>query len=138
MSTPPAGISEADWLATPASVRTLILAQQQEIQALRQENVELRSQLTALASELAQLREQIGRSSRNSSKLPSSDGPGFKPFERHKGSGRKRGGQTGHPGPGPELLPIERVHRWWNTTRMPAAVAARCWRVRIRIPYAIS
>ena len=33
MSSAPAGISEADWLATPASVRTLILAQQQEIQA---------------------------------------------------------------------------------------------------------
>ena len=109
MSSPPAGIPEADWLATPASVRTLILAQQQEIQALRQENDELRSQLTALASELAQLRERIGRSSRNSSKPPSSDGPGFKPPERRKGSGRKRGGQLGHPGSGPELLPFERV-----------------------------
>jgi hypothetical protein len=55
------------------------------------------------------LREQIGRSSRNSSKPPSSDGPGFKPPERHKGSSHKRGGQTGHPGSGPELLPIERL-----------------------------
>jgi transposase len=109
MSAPPAGIPEADWLATPASIRSLILAQQQEIQALRQENDELRSQLTALASELAQLRERIGRSSRNSSKPPSSDGPGFKPPERRKGSGRKRGGQLGHPGSGPELLPFERV-----------------------------
>jgi len=109
MSTPPSGIPEADWLATPASVRTLILAQQQEIQALRQENDELRSQLTALASELASLRERIGRSSRNSSKPPSSDGPGFKPPVRRKGSGRKLGGQPGHPGSGPELLPIERV-----------------------------
>jgi len=109
MSSPPDGISEADWLATPASVRTLILVQQREIQALRQENDELRSQLTALATELASLRERIGRSSRNSSKPPSSDGPGFKPPERRKGSGRKRGGQPGHPGSGPELLPIERV-----------------------------
>ena len=109
MSSPPAGIPEADWLATPASVRTLILVQQQEIQALRQENDELRSQLTSLATELASLRERIGRSSRNSSKPPSSDGPGFKPPERRKGSGRKRGGQPGHPGSGPELLPIERV-----------------------------
>jgi transposase len=83
--------------------------QQQEIQALRNENAELWVQFTALASELASLRERIGRSSRNSSRPPSSDGPGFKPPERRKGSGRKRGGQQGHPGAGPELLPIERV-----------------------------
>jgi transposase len=102
MGTTPAGISEADWLATPAAVRVFILAQQQEIE-------QLRSQLTALATELASLRERIGRSSRNSSKPPSSDAPGFKPPTRRKGSGRKRGGQPGHPGAGPELLPIERV-----------------------------
>jgi transposase len=102
MDAPPAGISGADWLATPVAVRALILAEQEEIE-------QLRVQLTALATELASLRERIGRSSRNSSKPPSSDGPGFKPPERRKGSGRKRGGQPGHPGSGPELLPIERV-----------------------------
>ena len=102
MSSPPAGIPEADWLTTPASVRALILAQQQEIQAFRKETDKLRGQLTALATELSELREQIGRSSRNSSKPPSSNGPGFKPPERRKGSGRKRGGQPGHPGNGPE------------------------------------
>jgi len=63
MSGPPAGIPEADWVATPAGVKTLILVQQQEIQALRQENDEHRSQLTALAMKLTQLRERIGRSS---------------------------------------------------------------------------
>ena len=117
MSTPPAGIPQTEWLVTPASVRTLILSQQQEIQSLRQENDELRDQLTALATELASLRERVGRSSRNSSKPPSSDGPGYrcaegfayKPPERRKGSGRKRGGQPGHPGSGPELLPSKRV-----------------------------
>ena len=103
MIAPPAGISEADWSSWPAGARQLILAQQQEIRGSS------RSQLTALATELASLRERIGRSSRNSSKPPSSDGPGFKPPERRKGSGRKRGGQPGHPGSGPELLPIERV-----------------------------
>ena len=109
MSSAPAGIPEAVWLSWPPEARQFILVQQQEIQALRQSSDELRSQLTALATELASLREQIGRSSRNSSSPPSSDGPGFRPPERRRGSGRKRGGQPGHPGSGPELLPIERV-----------------------------
>ena len=82
MDAPPAGISGADWLATPVAVRALILAEQEEIE-------QLRTQLTALATELSSLRERIGRSSRNSSKPPSSDGSGFKPPERRKGSGRK-------------------------------------------------
>ena len=105
----PAGISEADWLAWPVGAKEFILAQQGELQAQKEEIEQLRLQLTALASELVQLRERIGRSSRNSSQPPSSDGPGFKPPERRKGSGRKRGGQPGHSGSGPELLPIERV-----------------------------
>jgi transposase len=109
MTTLPTGIPETDWLATPASIRTLILVQLQQIQALREENEQLRAQLIVPATELASLRERIGRSSRNSSKPLSSDGPGFYPPERRKGSGRKRGGQQGHPGSGPELLPIERV-----------------------------
>ena len=67
MSTPPVGVQEADWRANPASFRQLILAQQQEIQALRQEDEELRVQLTVLATELAYLGERIGRSTRNSS-----------------------------------------------------------------------
>ena len=95
MTAPPAGISEADWLATPSAVRALILAQQEEIQ-------QLRVQVCAMATELASLRERIGRTSRNSFKPPSSNGPGFKPPERRKGSGRKRGGQPGHPGNGPD------------------------------------
>ncbi|MFN9547569.1 MAG: DUF6444 domain-containing protein, partial [Cyanobacteriota bacterium] len=109
MSTPPAGIPAADWSSWPAGARQLIRAQQEEIQALRRENDELRVQLTVLATELASLRERIGCSSRNSSKPPCSDGPGFKPPERRKGRGRKRGGQPGHPGSGPQPLPIERV-----------------------------
>ena len=139
MSSPPAGIPEADWLATPASVRTLILVQQQEIQALRQENDELRSQLTSLATELASLRERIGRSSRNSSKPPSSDGPGFKPPERRKGSGRKRGGQPGRIilDQGRSCCRSSGWMRWWNTTPTPAAAAAPCLMARIRIRYAI-
>ena len=77
MSATPAGISEADWQATPTAVRAFILDQQAELQAQQQEIEQLRSQLTALATELAQLRERTGRSSRNSSRPPSSDGPGL-------------------------------------------------------------
>jgi len=88
MGAPPAGISEADWLATPVAVRALLLAQQEEIE-------QLRAQFTALATELANLRERIGRSSRNSSKPPSSDGPGFKPPERRKGQWPQAGRPAG-------------------------------------------
>ena len=146
MSTPPAGIPEADWLATPASVRTLILAQQQEIQALRQENDELRSQLTALASELAQLRERIGRSSRNSSKPPSSDGPGYRCAEALRATSRRSDARAvaanavaswAIPARALSCCRLSGLMRWWNTTRMPAAVAARCLRERIQIRCAI-
>jgi hypothetical protein len=43
MSTPPAAISEADWVSWPAGARELILSQQEQIE-------ELRAQLAALAS----------------------------------------------------------------------------------------
>jgi hypothetical protein len=68
MGAPPAGISEADWLATPAAVGALIVAEQEELE-------QLHTQLTARASALAQLLRWIGRSSGNSSKPPSSVGP---------------------------------------------------------------
>ena len=79
MGSPPTGISEADWSATPVGVRAGFLELVQHGQEQKEEIEQLRVQLTALATELASLREQIGRSSRNSSKPPSSDGPRFKP-----------------------------------------------------------
>ncbi|QPN61023.1 hypothetical protein H8F24_06845 [Synechococcus sp. CBW1002] len=81
MTTPPAGISEADWAATPVGVKAGFLELVSQCQRQQQEIEQLRIQLTALATELAHLRERIGRSSRNSSKPPSSDGQGFKPPE---------------------------------------------------------
>jgi transposase len=107
MTTPPAGISGASWLATSPSVRSLILSQQEEIRVLRQENEQMRQRLTALPAELASLRERSGRNARNSFTSPSSDGQGFKTRKSRKGSGRKRVGQPGHPGVGPQLLPAE-------------------------------
>ena len=56
----------------------------------------------------AELEARLSQSSRNSSKPPSSDGPGA---TRPEGaaSGRKRGGQPGHEPSRRELLPPERV-----------------------------
>ena len=51
-------------MATPPSVRSLILSQQEEIRVLRQENEQMHQQLTALAAELASLRERIGRANK--------------------------------------------------------------------------
>jgi hypothetical protein len=115
MTAPPAGISEADWLATPSAVRGLILAQQEEIQ-------QLRAQVCAMATELASLRERIGRTSRNSSKPPSSHGPGLKPPEPRKGDHHKRGGQPGHPGNGPECCRSSE----WTSVQAPPGACRRC------------
>src|SRR5215813_13850002 len=67
---------------------------------LRAENVELRTMLAALRDEVAELNRQLGQNSRNSSKPPSSDSPFIKPAPRslRRKSGRKPGGQPGHPG----------------------------------------
>ena len=117
MSTPPAGISEADWETWPAGARELILSQHEEIELLR-------SQPTALASELASLRERIGRSSRNSSKPPSCDGLGFKPPERRRGSGRKRGRPAGPAriGAGAAAAAVALCCREWGRIQIPYAI----------------
>ena len=77
MGAPPTGISEADWSATPVGVRAGFLELLQHGQEQHEEIEQLRAQHTALATELASLRERFGRSSRNTSKLPSIDGPGL-------------------------------------------------------------
>ncbi len=69
-----------------------------EVQALVDE---LRREILSLRQEVADLRRQLGKDSSNSSKPPSSDGPGKKP--RIAGSlrgksGKQSGGQPGHKG----------------------------------------
>lgn len=73
-----------------------------------------------MALELAQLREQMAWlqerlkvDSRNSSKPPSSDGPGSGTRAQRRASQRKRGAQKGHPGAYRALLPeteVDGVH----------------------------
>jgi hypothetical protein len=82
MTNPPDEFLEMDWTETPATVKTLILAQQQEIHALRQKNEKLRGQHTDLATEQASLRKRIGRSSCDFSKPSLSEGKGSSRMSR--------------------------------------------------------
>jgi transposase len=72
---------------------------------------ELEAQLAAALERIAALEELVRKSSKNSSKPPSSDGPGKKPVRRPKPSGKKPGGQPGHEGWKRELVPAEEVDR---------------------------
>ncbi len=72
--------------ATVALVEALVTTLQQEI--------------VALSAQVAQLQTQLNKDSHNSHKPPSSDGPAKRPRARslRKRSGKKSGGQPGHPG----------------------------------------
>jgi transposase len=71
---------------------------------------ELRRQLQVQQEQIAKLQEQVGLDSSNSSKPPSSDGPGKNRRER-RASGRKRGAQHGHPGAYRALVEEAQVDR---------------------------
>ena len=69
--------------------------------------------LTQLRRQVALLSERIKLDSRNSSKPPSSDGPGSGNRIQRRASERKRGAQKGHPGSFRALLPeaeVDGVH----------------------------
>lgn len=70
----------------------------------------LSGELAALREAVALLSERLALNSRNSSKPPSSDGPGSGGNRaQRRASQRKRGAQKGHPGAWRELLPESQV-----------------------------
>ena len=84
------------WEQTPRAVREYICT--------------LEARVAALEATVQQLLERLHQDSRNSSRPPSSDPPqALRPRLRRGPSGRKRGGQPGHPGQSRALVPIAEV-----------------------------
>ncbi|MCB9709023.1 MAG: IS66 family transposase [Myxococcales bacterium] len=86
---------------------------EQTLQVIAQQQQTIAQQatlITALQTELLELKRRLGLDSHNSHKPPSSDGA-FAPKAKGstKKTGKKRGGQKGHPGRFRELAPAERI-----------------------------
>lgn len=93
MATPPSLASEL-WDRTPREVQAYILA--------------LEARVAALEATVQELMERLQQDSRTSSRPPSSDPPERQRPHRQL-SGRRPGGQPGHPGQTRMLLPVEEV-----------------------------
>lgn len=126
---PDAAVPENDWAATPLSVKQLLGRLMASLQSLEE-------RIADLEEENQLLRERLNQNSSNSSKPPSSDGPGGaggKPKADGKGqkaetdtagtgktgtgkdgSGKRRGGQPGHEGHTRKLFPVEQCQTVTN------------------------
>lgn len=86
---------------TPEALVDLVLA-------LQEQNRILREQVISLEARVQEIEERVAKNSRNSDKPPGSDGLAKPPAPKslRTKSGRKRGGQPGHPGS--SLQPVEK------------------------------
>jgi transposase len=75
-------------------------AAQEMLLLLTQQTQQVQQQITALKNQIRELEARLNKDSHNSSKPPSSDGLGKKPTPHslRPKTGRKQGGQKGHPG----------------------------------------
>jgi transposase len=91
-----------------------------------------------LEARVEKLERELAKSSRNSSRPPSSDPPGRLPQRRGKdSSGRRQGGQPGHEGHGRDLLPstaVDEVIEHWPDRCACGHVFGAPERVAIKAP----
>lgn len=80
----------------------IILRQQEQIETLM-------ARVEVLQAHVEDLKRRLDMNSQNSSKPPSSDGPGAEPRKSKDRGKRKPGGQPGHEGHHRDLLPVEKV-----------------------------
>jgi transposase len=93
----------------PAPLLEQVATLRQENAALRVENATLQAANAELHERVQELAARLGQTSTKSSRPPSSDPPQAPAKRRLPPSGRRRGGQPGHPGTFRALVPVEQV-----------------------------